>query len=277
MEEAVQAKINQCEKVIMLSDGWSNIRAEGIYNIIITTPKPVFYKFFEVKEKQMTGENIAQMFSEVIKDIGEDKVAAVVTDSCSSMIKAHKILSEKIPNIVCYRCTAHCLHLLCKDILALKTLSNHTARTKELVKAFKYKHVPAATLRRIQKQTGEGMSLQLMSPTRWGSSAAMLKSVQSNKKNLRLALIEENVKSALEKDPQVEKSVNDSVFWSQNEKFTWLLSKISEAILMIEGDEVPLSRYIHVYKCMQNEILDHVRSLPFQLSEENEVKKNVRK
>lgn len=31
----------------------------------------------------MTGENIAQMFGEVVNDLGEDKVAAVVTDSCS--------------------------------------------------------------------------------------------------------------------------------------------------------------------------------------------------
>lgn len=53
--------------------------------------------------------------------------------------------------------------------------------------------VPAATLKRIQKQTGEGTSLQLISPTRWGSSAAMLKSIQTNKNHLRLALIKENV------------------------------------------------------------------------------------
>lgn len=52
VEKEVQAWINECEKVIMLSDGWCNIQSEGIYNIIISTPKSVFTSSSKLKQSK---------------------------------------------------------------------------------------------------------------------------------------------------------------------------------------------------------------------------------
>ena len=66
---------------------------------MVTTPKPIFWKAIETKEKRHTGTFIAQQFDIVINEIGANKVAAILTDNASNMKAAHNILKEKYPNI----------------------------------------------------------------------------------------------------------------------------------------------------------------------------------
>ncbi len=66
---------------------------------MVTTPKPIFWKAIETKEKCHTGTFIAQQFDIVINEIRANKVAAILTDNASNMKAAHNILKEKYPNI----------------------------------------------------------------------------------------------------------------------------------------------------------------------------------
>ena len=95
--------VTQCVKekdlVCITSDGWTNLRSEPIINFMVTTPKPVFWKAIETKEKCHTGTFIAQQFDTVINEIGANKVAAILIDNASNMKVAHNILKEKYPNI----------------------------------------------------------------------------------------------------------------------------------------------------------------------------------
>jgi len=85
--------------VCITSDGWTNSRCEPIINFMVTTPKPIFWKAMETKEKRHTSDFIAQQFDDVINEIGANKVAAVLTDNASNMKAAHNILKAKYPNI----------------------------------------------------------------------------------------------------------------------------------------------------------------------------------
>ena len=53
----------------------------------------------------------------VLKKIGPDKFAAIVTDNASNCALARSIISEKYPFIFNNRCIAHCVNLITKDIL----------------------------------------------------------------------------------------------------------------------------------------------------------------
>ena len=66
---------------------------------MVTTPKPVFWKAIETKEKCYTGTFIAEQFDIVINEVGVDKVAAVLTDNASNMKATHNIFKAKYPNI----------------------------------------------------------------------------------------------------------------------------------------------------------------------------------
>src|SRR3989337_1807409 len=97
--ENVTQHVKETNLVCITSDGWTNSRCEPIINFMVTTPKPIFWKAIETKEKRHTGTFIAQQFDIVINEIGANKVAAILTDNASNMKAAHNILKEKYPNI----------------------------------------------------------------------------------------------------------------------------------------------------------------------------------
>ncbi len=97
--ENVTQHVKETNLVCITSDGWTNLRCESIINFMVTTPKPIFWKAIETKEKRHTGTFIAQQFDIVINEIRANKVAAILTDNASNMKAAHNILKEKYPNI----------------------------------------------------------------------------------------------------------------------------------------------------------------------------------
>ena len=79
----VQAKVKQtidkADCIAVISDGWSNLRGQGIINFIISTPRPVFYKSTDTKDNRHTGPYIADELKAVINDLGPKKVFTLVT------------------------------------------------------------------------------------------------------------------------------------------------------------------------------------------------------
>jgi hypothetical protein len=55
----VQVKVKQiiekADCIAIISDGWSNVRGQGIINYIISTPQPVFYKSTDPRDNRQTG------------------------------------------------------------------------------------------------------------------------------------------------------------------------------------------------------------------------------
>ena len=70
-EEKVQEKVTGSNKVVLISDGWSNLRNESIINIILATPEPVFYKYIDASQNSHTAVYISSIFNDVIKELGK--------------------------------------------------------------------------------------------------------------------------------------------------------------------------------------------------------------
>lgn len=59
-KNSVDKIINNSKFLSIQCDGWSNLRNEGIINVIITTPQPVFTKFIGTAENRHTSEYISE-------------------------------------------------------------------------------------------------------------------------------------------------------------------------------------------------------------------------
>lgn len=59
VQDEVNNKINSAVSLGVMSNGWSNIRNEGIINFTVTTPEPVFLKAVTPGAKRQTGEYIS--------------------------------------------------------------------------------------------------------------------------------------------------------------------------------------------------------------------------
>ena len=66
-----------------------------------------------------TAQLLAEEIEKVLKKIGPDRFAAIVTDNASNCTAARKIISEKYPFIFDNRYIAHCVNLITKDILGM--------------------------------------------------------------------------------------------------------------------------------------------------------------
>ena len=88
VKEKVESKIQNADTVAVQCDSFSNIRNEGITNIIINTPDPVFFKTVETKSDSQTGEYLANQISDVIDEIGSKKVLGICTDNAAYCKKA---------------------------------------------------------------------------------------------------------------------------------------------------------------------------------------------
>ena len=111
-----------CINITIVSDGWSNLRNESIINITLATLESIFYKAVEAGEKRHTAVCMSELFNSIIQEVGENKVAAIITDGAAKMLAAHNILKMKYPKIQTLRCASHQGGSLSLERLSLQCL-----------------------------------------------------------------------------------------------------------------------------------------------------------
>lgn len=151
VQTKVKQTVDKADCISVISDGWSNVRGQGIINYIVTTPQPVFYKRTDTKDNRHTGPYIANELKVVINDLGPEKIFTLVTDNVPNMKVAWAHVEETYPHITTIGCAAHTLNLLLNDVIVLKTMDTLHKRTKQVVKYVKGKQVASATYLSKQK------------------------------------------------------------------------------------------------------------------------------
>ncbi|CAM1295475.1 Uncharacterised protein r2_g470 [Pycnogonum litorale] len=244
VHEKVMTLVESADCVTLVSDGWSNIRGEGIINFIACTPQPVFFKSIDTKDNRHTGAYIADQMKMVIEEIGSSKIYATVTDNAANMRSAWTEIEEAYPHITPIGCAAHGLNLLLGDIMSIETMQAIHSKAKKIVKSVKNKQVVSATFAEKQRQKGKSTSLKLPVITRWGSSVIMYQSLQDGKETLQeLAIME-----SLGIDADIRRTVLDNdVFWVRITSCLELLEPITSAIGQVEGDSAHLSDVYRVF------------------------------
>lgn len=268
----VKSQIDDEAMVSIMSDGWSNIRNEGIINYMVHTSKgDLFYDFSLPKAQRHTGIYIASELSRIIEEIGASKVTAVITDNAANMRAAWAELKMRYPSLQCIGCGSHTQNLLMKDMESMTTLRDHVTTCKLVVKFFKLKHVPNAVLQ--EKQCGNGISLKLPVETRWGSTVACMDSIQANKQWLKESIVNIDVDSIA--PANIKTSILSDVFWDRNEKFLKLLSPLVRLITYMENTNATLSDVRHKIYKLKDHFSAQMSESPF--AEEKSLMKNFEK
>lgn len=181
--DEVKKKVDTAKFLAIQFDGWSNIRNEGVINVIITTPRPVFYKSIATTVESQTGEYLAQQISKIIEEVGASKILTVCTDSASANRLAWALLKEKYPHIFSYGCVAHILDLLLQDLGKIPAIQRLVTNTRTIVKEIKFSKKLLAKFTEIQRKDPDNVTITLKAPgkTRLGSNIIAMESVQINK------------------------------------------------------------------------------------------------
>jgi hypothetical protein len=80
------------------------------------TRKEYLYQLRDLSENSHTGEYLASIIEDVIKEIGVDRISAVVSDNAANVKNTRKIIHERYPKIENVRCVAYSINLIACDI-----------------------------------------------------------------------------------------------------------------------------------------------------------------
>lgn len=271
VSQFVNEEIRKADFVTVITDGWSNVRNEGIVSYIVTTPTPIFYKSIETMENRHTALYISEELVKVINEIGAEKVTALVTDNANNMKAAWQIIQTQYAHIFTVGCAAHGLNLLLGDICKIKTFKMIVSNAKEVVKYVRNKQALLSVFTSKQKMkrgSASACTLKLPAETRWCSTLIMFESLLNGKESLQEAVLIEE----LNIDREIRKIVLDNdIFWKSIHSLVNVLSPICNGIKKIESDSATLSDVPHVFMTVK-ESLDSLILTPLQTEEEEAVK-----
>ncbi|CAJ0645352.1 9918_t:CDS:2 [Entrophospora sp. SA101] len=183
--------------------------------------------------------HLKEKIEEVISEVGQDKVVAVLTDNAANMKKAHKILNNKFNKII---------------FIDLPWAKEIIDSVKDIVKFFKKHHIEGSCLNRIQiEKIGKRIQLQLPGNTRWGSHYFCLNSIIASKKALQVVVFENAVQRTITPE-LISKLVDTNSFWPATELLCSFLKLFVDMFKIFESDKPNLSSVYNEFIILGNGI-----------------------
>ena len=228
--------LSESKNLTITSDGWTNSKGDGIVNFMIKVPgRPsLFYKSVDTSGTNQTSETIANEICDVIQNIGEEKIDAVITENVPMLQEAWKIIEEQFPCIMVYGCAAHALNLLIKDIVKIPENSKTISDASKIIQ-FVTNHDSVNEMFEESRSVA-GVTTKLSSPgsTRWYSDYTSGKSLLDSKVAVKCLANEnsEKLENILPKTESAEVTnlMKSDEFWCRLESLVEDLKFPSEVI-----------------------------------------------
>lgn len=174
----------QSKSLILMIDGWSNVRNDPILAISLhkgtkgtkstKDTKSFLFNAYDSGSGKKTAKKCSEVVEAAIKQCEEKydaKIFAVVTDNENKMSKMWQILKEKQSKLIAYGCSAHLLNLVEKDVTPQTILH-------KIIKIQKY-------FRNVHQAHGwlkekDGLMPQIPNETRWNSHPEFVRTFVAN-------------------------------------------------------------------------------------------------
>lgn len=248
----------------VVCDGWDQCDGEHLINLLAVGRTRVYF-LGTVEISSSIAEDapqVAKTISTGILQVGPINCVQVVTDTCTTMKAAWRIVEKQFPWVTCSSCMPHVLNLLLKDISkTVDAISNTIAEGEQIVNWFRNKKLKGARWRRkkLKEVTEAEMgnrakALMRPAPTRFCAYTYMLARILEVKAALRRTVVSEDytAKKFDENeggDPVVEIILSSSgpSFWKRAESVVSLTAPVIRLLRRLDSNS-PLSS--KVYKAM---------------------------
>lgn len=246
MESRVEASLMEAKILHLSVDGWSNLRNEGILNVIIYTPKPVLYCTIETKDNRHTSLYLYNELSKIIDKLGPMKFVTIITDNAANMKRCGEMLREKYSNVQWSGCVAHTIHLCVMDILKIESISEIVSKVTAIVKCIKKSQILTAIFQQLVHEKNINVSLHLPVKTRWGSYTETLSTFLKSKNILQNLAIDDANSNILNRDYKL--VLLDDDFWLRITKIHDVMSCFTKWITILEGDYSSIHKVVPCFE-----------------------------
>ncbi|GAB0096399.1 hypothetical protein DMENIID0001_119050 [Sergentomyia squamirostris] len=221
-----EERINASPTLGIMADTWTNIRGEGMMNIIITTPQPYFVRSLNLGVESKTAEFIRSLLDEDIQEYGPEKFMSVVMDNEKANVTAWELMERKYPHIDGYGCACHFLNLITGDLAKIPKVKRIMTKVQDIAKTINNCRFLKCDLMKESTRT-----LKLTVKTRWLSHTEAFHALICNK-NYLLPMAMNN--SRMPSD--IAETILDRQFWENVIALHGILASISEEIQRLEVD-----------------------------------------
>lgn len=242
-----QAQLKHAENLHLQCDGWSSAKNEGVINLVISKPEPVFVKFLKTNGNKCCSKYLRDKIIRVIESSGPEKFFVIVGDNTKSMQNAFNLVREEYPHIVPLRCVAHTLHLMSDDVLSLPLAKQITKDVLQIQKVIKQSQVLAALHDSINKKKGCSTRLKVSCECNSESYMYSLKSMIANKDSLQTLAVHKDAAGLL-KDIKG-RLLDNTEFWSRIEWLRQVLEPIIKWLTLYKSKKT----FIHTVYYALNE------------------------
>jgi hypothetical protein len=141
--------INEESNLTIAFDGWTNSTGKSVYDFCLITEERKEYLWCtkDYSDVSHTGEFFGDELIKIVKDIGPEKLGAVVSDNAPDARVARRILCEKYPHILNIRCMAHCINLITKDVCKHTFVIDTVRKVGIVHQYFTMSHAPCQFLK----------------------------------------------------------------------------------------------------------------------------------
>ena len=112
---------------------------KSIYAFILILPsrKELVYSLRDMLAHTYMMEFIFETISNIIEEIGKEKISFIVSDNVATMVVAKRKINEKYNHIIPIRCIIHYINLIMTDIMKYEHLKKTIANCMKIVNYFK--------------------------------------------------------------------------------------------------------------------------------------------
>lgn len=264
--EQCKKQVSEAEAVVVISDGWSNLRNDHIVNFVLQIEgisRPVFYKSIVTGEVQQTSQNIFAALDSVITEIGYSKVVGILTDNAPNMRGAWRLTESKYPMIFANGCASHVGNLICKDILKIPdyricldfavTITNFVQNRERMLARFRNLQKSASLDAESPIKNIRGLETPV--ETRWYSANNCMCRVFENRYVFGQLIADKEFlntfKSSQSKLNEFVEAIQNNQMWDQLRDVILILKPVISMIGEMEKDSNDLSmvykEFLHLY------------------------------
>ncbi|OXU26685.1 hypothetical protein TSAR_012583 [Trichomalopsis sarcophagae] len=282
VKKSVDQKVRDAISIGLQCSYRSNARNEGIIHFVLNTPDPVLYKSISLSTNVEDENLYMEKISEVIDEVGADRVLGVCLDSISTCENLWELLQQKYEehNIAFYNCSSQTLNRLLKDISDLPTVSVLLKNASTVIKEIKQSHILSTLFSEAQKANAEKdqsiVSLKLPGTNRW-NSLVCFDSLIENKENIQMLAFSSKADKYINK--LTKELIADEEFWTKVSSYVKLVRPIIKWIAHLDDEEAKISEVPEVFADLEQHFITEFQEsslMLITLEESNQILKRFK-
>ncbi|KAJ7976594.1 Dimer_Tnp_hAT domain-containing protein [Quillaja saponaria] len=266
----------------IVTDGWTDAQRRPLINFMAASEGgPIFLSAIDGSKEYKDKHYIASLITNVIKEVGPQKVVQVITDNAPVCKAAGMLVQAEYPHIFWTPCVVHTLNLALKNICAAKNTERNEIVYNEcwwitmvsdeakIIKDFIMNHAMRLAI------FNEFIPLKLLvvAETRFASTIVMLKRFKLIKHGLQSMVISDKWNAYREDSVGIAQTVKEIIlndlWWDKVDYILSFTGPIYDMLRLCDTDKPTL----HLVYDMWDSMIEQVRTVIFrqEKKEEDEV------